>query len=398
MNMNESQSVPDNGKWFSPKQRKVIAAALTSWCAVSVIACAILILWLIGRFLSSISIVLTPLLVALILTLLFQPYYVFLHRRLDRKPNSYFVSLAVFFISVAIPLVFIIGSFGSLIVSQLLALIEYLPTLIEKSYHACKDGIPAVNNFIAKYGLESKLPILTNPQSVIAAWLDDISIGSVGIKAMHVGVGTAKYLISLFAWLIIPVYLCYLLPLVTVKGDGIVKENVKFLWFCKTETKKEVAGLIGNFINILVAYFRGQVIIVLIESAIFGICFWLIGLPYGLILGIMLGLLNLIPYLGNAIGLSVTLPMAILGEGGSLLRLALVLTVFCIVQFLEGYVLTPKIQKKWSGLSDVQIIFSLLFWGVVFNNILGILLAIPLSAFLKVLWIWFRKKKLAPVI
>ena len=369
MNMNETQSAPENGKWFSPKQRKVIAAALTSWCAVSVIACAILILWLIAKFLSSVSIVLTPLLVALIL--MFQPYYVFLHRRLDRKPDRFFLSLTVFFISVAIPLVFIIGSFGSLIVSQLLALIEYLPTLIEKCYHACKDGIPAVNNFIAKYGLESKLPILTNPQSVITAWLDEISIGSVGIKAMHVGVGTAKYLISLFAWLIIPVYLCYLLPLVTVKGDGIVKENVKFLWFCKTETKKEVAGLIGNFMNILVAYFRGQVIIVLIESVIFGISFWMIGLPYGLILGIMLGLLNLIPYLGNAIGLIVTLPMAILGDGGSLLRLLLVLAVFCVVQFLEGYVLTPKIQKKWSGLSDVQIIFSLLFISLLdISNIL----------------------------
>ncbi|HPC48952.1 MAG TPA: AI-2E family transporter, partial [Kiritimatiellia bacterium] len=102
--------------------------------------------------------------------------------------------------------------------------------------------------------------------------------------------------------------------------------------------------------------------------------------------------------LGNIIGLAVTLPLAFFGEGGSGLRLGLVLAVFCIVQILDGYFITPRIQGKKTGLSDPAVIFSLLFWGVVFKGILGVLLAIPLSAFIVVLWRLLKTKYIRELI
>ena len=90
--------------------------------------------------------------------------------------------------------------------------------------------------------------------------------------------------------------------------------------------------------------------------------------------------------------------MSFFGEGGSALRLGLVLGVFCIVQFLDGYFITPRIQGKKTGLNDVAIIFSLLFWGVVFKGILGVLLAIPLSAFIVVFWRLLKNKYIKELI
>ena len=139
-------------------------------------------------------------------------------------------------------------------------------------------------------------------------------------------------------------------------------------------------------------------IIAFIQGLLFGLGFWLVGLPYGLLIGLTLGCLNMVPYLGNIIGLAVTLPMAFFGEDGSGLRLGLVFGVFCVVQFADGYFITPRIQGKRTGLNDVAIIFSLLFWGVAFKGVLGVLLAIPLSAFIVVFWRLLKNKYIKELI
>ena len=87
-----------------------------------------------------------------------------------------------------------------------------------------------------------------------------------------------------------------------------------------------------------------------------------------------------------------------MGEAGSVVRLVLVLAVFCVVQVLDGYFITPRIQGKKTGLSVPVIIFSLLFWGVVFRGLLGVLLAIPLSAFIVVVWRLLKNKYIKELI
>ena len=90
--------------------------------------------------------------------------------------------------------------------------------------------------------------------------------------------------------------------------------------------------------------------------------------------------------------------MAFFGEAGSVVRLVLVLAVFCVVQVLDGYFITPRIQGKKTGLSDPVILFTLLFWGVVFRGLLGVLLAIPLSAFIVVVWRLLKNKYIKELI
>ncbi len=376
---------------FSERQNGIIAAGITVLCAMVTIVFVAMLLWCLYTLLSAVSVVLTPLLVALILTLIFKPYYLWLHAHLRR---AHALAIPALFISVLLPIGALLFFFGSLFVGQLVALFEYLPTLFEKVSAALTASNPNLQAFLTKFGLEERLPLLTHPDAFVASLFDKISFGSVGGKALTYGMGAIKYLVSLIGWLVVPVYLIYFLTAKPFSG----KNAEGFLPFLNPEMRRDVSYLIDEFFAIIVAFFRGQVLIAFIQGVLFGLGFWIVGLPYGMLIGLTLGCFNLVPYLGNIIGLTVTLPMAFFGEGGSLTRLGLVFSVFCVVQFFDGYFVTPRIQGKRTGLNDVTIIFSLLFWGVVFKGILGVLLAIPLSAFIVVFWRLLKNKYIKELI
>ncbi len=134
------------------------------------------------------------------------------------------------------------------------------------------------------------------------------------------------------------------------------------------------------------SFFRGQLIIAFLQGVLFAIGFSLVGLKFGFVLGLVLGLLNIIPYLGSMVGLGVTLPLAYFQQGGGWGTLIGVIVVFTLVQLIEGYLLTPKIMGDRTGLHPMAIIVAIFFWGSALSGILGMILAIPLTAFLVVFW------------
>ena len=376
---------------FTQRQNGIVAAGITVLCATLVTGFVALILWGLYTFLSTVSVVLTPLLVALILTLLLKPYYLWLHGHLR---HSHLLAIPALFLSILLPVSAIFFFFGALFISQLISLIEYLPALFERISDTLAASNPNLEAFLAKHGLENKWIISADPQAFIASLVKHISFDGMGEKAISYGVGAIKYAVSLIGWLVVPVYLIYFLTAQSFSG----KDAENFLPFLKPATRRDVAYLIDEFIAIIVAFFRGQLTVAFIQGLLFGTGFWLVGLPYGFLIGLTLGCFNLVPYLGNVVGLAVTLPMAFFGDGGSALRLGMVLAVFCTVQMADGYVITPRIQGKKTGLNDAAIIFSLLFWGVLFKGILGVLLAIPLSAFIVVFWRLLKNKYIKELI
>ena len=100
----------------------------------------------------------------------------------------------------------------------------------------------------------------------------------------------------------------------------------------------------------------------------------------------------------SVVCLPVAMPLAYFGTGGSMTRLVLVLVVWAIGQVLDGYLITPKIQGNKTGLGYAGVIFSFFFWGTVLGPVLGLLLAIPLSAFCVVLWRALKSKYIRPVV
>jgi predicted PurR-regulated permease PerM len=132
--------------------------------------------------------------------------------------------------------------------------------------------------------------------------------------------------------------------------------------------------------RVLSGYLRGQVIVSTILTVLYGTGLSLIGLPFGFAIGIIAGVLSIIPYVGFFVGLGLALIM-VLAQYSHVLAIS-VLVVFGIVQFLEGFVITPKIVGSKVGLGPLSTIIALIIGGNVLGFV-GLLIAIPATGILR---------------
>ncbi len=126
------------------------------------------------------------------------------------------------------------------------------------------------------------------------------------------------------------------------------------------------------------------------EGILYSIGFFAIGLNYALLLGLMAGVLSIIPYWGAILTLVPALALAAV-QFHDWQHPLLVLAVFAVVQLLEGFVISPKIIGDRVGLHPLTIIIAVMIGTTLFGGVLGGILAIPLTAVLRVLmfrYVW----------
>lgn len=154
--------------------------------------------------------------------------------------------------------------------------------------------------------------------------------------------------------------------------------------------RERVVGLIQDFQSAMSRYFRAQAAVAGLVGVLFAAGFALIGLPLGIILGLFMGLLNMVPYL-QLLGLIPAFLLAVLAslQSGTDLWLVLALTggVFLVVQLIQELILTPRIMGQAMGLSPAFILLSLSVWGKLLG-FLGLIIAIPLTC---LLWAWYQR-------
>ncbi|MCC7429527.1 AI-2E family transporter [bacterium] len=137
-------------------------------------------------------------------------------------------------------------------------------------------------------------------------------------------------------------------------------------------------------------YFRGQLIVSTIIAVLLYIFLSLIGVKYALILGILGGILNIIPYFGFVISMSLGIFISILGNFSPISLFYVILT-YSSVQFLEGVVIGPKIVGDKLGLNPLLVLTSILVFPLFFGFI-GLVIAVPLLAIIKVLFDnWYHR-------
>jgi predicted PurR-regulated permease PerM len=192
---------------------------------------------------------------------------------------------------------------------------------------------------------------------------------------------------------IIPVYLFFFLQ----TSLEPTRSLSNYLPFLKEETREDVVFLAREFISLIVLFFRGQLLIGLIMGIVLASGFSVVGLKFGLLIGLSIGLLNVIPYLGSILGMAIALPIAFFQPEGGLTTALLVVGVFAGTQALEGWYLTPKIMGQNTGLHPVVIILAIFFWGIALGGILGMILAIPLTAFFVTAWRLAKRKYIRPI-
>ena len=140
-----------------------------------------------------------------------------------------------------------------------------------------------------------------------------------------------------------------------------------------------VIGIINDIKDSMNRYFRGQALVAFCVGILFSIGFLIIDFPLEIILGLFIGLLNMVPYL-QAIGFIPTIILALLkaadtGENFWII-LGMALIVFCVVQAIQDMYLVPKIMGKITGLNPAIILLSLSIWGSLMG-MLGMIIALP---------------------
>lgn len=368
---------------FSDRQRATIAAAITILSAVVILFAIGALFWIVGKFFVKFSAVFLPLAVAMVAALVVKPYYEMISNRLKlgRVP-----ALIVVFLSFIVPIAALGWFFGDILVDQVKGLVEAFPKWWAASVEWVQARAPQLVQFYNETAVGQAVGDAVEGQG--GAVVDVAQY--LGTRMMTAGAGVLSGVATLLGWVVAPIYFAFFLMTDTSKIGNLER----FIPFLKSETRKDLIYLFEEFLNIIVAFFRGQLIIAFLQGLLFAIGFTLVGLKYGFVIGLTLGFLNIVPYLGNIVGLGTALPLAFFQTGGGLTQVLLVLLVFAAVQIIEGYFLTPKIMGDRTGLHPVVIIIAIFFWGTALNGIMGMILAIPLTAFLVVFWRLAREKYL----
>lgn len=319
-----------------------------------------IILWTLGWTLNVFYNLLLPLAVAGVLSLVLHPVVELLEKRLH-LPRL----LAIIFLMVA----FFVGVGGfiyvlvPILVSQTVQLMTVLPDAMASLQAHFSTHFPAISSMISSSmqssGGEDPQSVLENPSKAIVSYLGLLA----GIS-------------------FVPLFLFFAL----LSGDSLRRQASEVLSIFREPTQRKSLYFMDVFLGYVTAFFQGQLIIAVCMGTLYSISFMLIGLDFGVLVGLILGLLNIVPFLGSLIGLLVVLPMAYLQPDGGVELLFLAGLVFAGVQLVESWLLTPKIMANRSGLHPALVVISLFFWGTLLGGIIGLILAVPLTAFFVAIW------------
>ena len=150
------------------------------------------------------------------------------------------------------------------------------------------------------------------------------------------------------------------------------------------DNRAELRQVAAEIDHALSGFLRGQSLVCLFLGLWYGIGLTLIGLDYALLIGVVGGLLSFIPYIGSLTALVLALGVAIVQKGPDMHMLAMLLGVIGTGEFLEGYVISPKLVGQSIGLHPVWLIFALFAFGEMFG-FMGLLVAVPTAAALGVI-------------
>jgi predicted PurR-regulated permease PerM len=325
------------------------------------------LVWLLGYL----SDVLIPFAVALLLAYLINPLVVLVEKKVKNRTAAVLLSL----ILIAVMAV----SLGGLIIPMMVGEIAQMGRVLSEvannsdlAERAAKFLPPDLWQALKDYAANKEVQDFFKTDSF---W----KIGKIAAQKILPGVwglitGTASLLMGLVGLSVIGLYLVFLLM-------DYKKMSEEWKDLLPTAVRDHITGFTQEFESAMSRYFRGQAAVASIVGVLFATGFWLIGLPMGILLGLFIGLLNMVPYL-QLIGLIPAFLFALvhaLETGTGVLGvLGLTALVFVIVQLIQDTVLTPKIMGKVTGLNPAMILLSLSIWGKLLG-VFGLIIALPMT-------------------
>ena len=370
----------------APRSADPRAAALVVLSAAVIVTAASGVLWLLYRFVTAFSNVLLPLAVGGLAALVFRPWFDAFRTRL-RLPS--WGALAAVYLSVGGILAGFTLVFGRLLTTQLGDLAQHAPSALENAYAWVVAEIPTFVDFFENNpaGEQIRDFLLSQRTNLLRG------LALVGEQAVAATAEILRGVGALLSWAVLPLYFGFFLVWEPPPID-----TARMLPFLKPRTRDTVVQLAGDFTRILIVFFRAQLVVAFLQGLLVAVGFTAIGLDYGFVIGLGLGVLTIVPYLGTAVGFAVAVPLAWIQADGGLGLAVLAATVLIVVQLIEGWILTPRIMGNQTGLHWMAIIIALLFWSSALGGLTGTMLAIPLTAFGVSAWHLIRERYIVEVV
>lgn len=294
---------------------------------------------------------LTPLAVGAVVATLFLP----LCRWMEQKKITRGLA-AIFCLLI---LLIVISGIGILLSHQISTLSNDFSILRERSIE--------LTHFIQKYifdhsgiSLEQQNQELINQQPAITLFLKEIAISLPSLLT--------NFILTL-------VYILFLLY---------YRSHIKqfILMFSSESQKNEMEKVIDSVGHVSQQYLLGLSKMIVCLWVMYGVGFSLLGVKHALFFAFLCGLLEIIPFIGNITGTTITVLVAGV-QGGSFLMLARIIGTYGIIQFIQGWVLEPLIVGSEVKINPLFTIIALVIGGLLWG-LPGIFLAIPLMAMLKI--------------
>lgn len=321
------------------------------------LAVFILVLWLLAE-------ILLPFVAGLAIAYLLTP----LTDRLERLGVNRLAAALLIITVVLMAIVVLILLVAPVLGSQLSSFISNIPGYVAKLQSLLSDqSRPWVQKLVG-VGISADKSIgelVTQGVGWLTAFLKSLWSGG-------------RALVSLFSLVVVtPVVAFYLIydwhrMIRTVDGWVPVHQRATV-----RQLAHEIDAAIAGFV-------RGQSAVCLILGSFYAVALTLSGLNFGLLIGLISGLITFIPYVGSMTGLILSLGVAVAQFWPDYTSILIVLGIFLVGQFIEGNVLAPKLVGESVGLHPVWLIFALLAFGYLFGFV-GLLVAVPLAATIAVL-------------
>ena len=370
---------------YSESQERIIKRAHAALGIMVLFTFLIGLFWLTGKFLARTASATVPVVMGLFLAMIFRPCVNILETLLKKvvsfKAGVRLLAVTVFGLLLLSSFVAIVYLFGRYVVDQASEFSSVLHHCVDVVANWLGNEDSRTRHFLVSIGCADIVQQFTSDRwDFISAKALQFA-GSRGGMAHDIGVGFLRYLSNVGSWFMTLVFAAVFL-VANIDVDAFLE---KFMQIpspvLSTETKRFVCDLLKRFSVVMVRYFSRQMLVCIAEGLYFGVMFSVVGLPHGFIIGFIQGLLNFIPFVGTVACLPIIVITAYSGGGVS----CLVATglVWVVGQMLDGFVLPALVHGKDNKLEPWLVLFSFMFWGALFNSVLGMVLAIPMTAFAK---------------
>lgn len=336
--------------------------------------------WGLVSLLGYLSEALVPFAVALILAYMVNPLVSLVQKKIKNRAAAVTLTLAgalaLLFLAAGLTIPMIVGEIRHM--ARIVSDVAQNADLARKAAERLPPDLwQAIKDFLAREDIQA----FFHSDSFIG--LAQSALKRVLPGAWGVIAGTAEVLMGLFGLLLIAMYLVFLL---------VDYQSVKKTWseIIPPAYRPGLTAFLSDFESGMSRYFRAQALLAGIVAIVFAVGFSLIGLPLAILLGLFLGLLNMIPYL-QLLGVPPAILLGIMHAvetgTGIWTMLGLIALVFAVAQIVQDWILAPRIMGQAMGLSPAIMILSLSVWGKLLG-FLGLLIALPLTC---LCWAWYRR-------